>query len=100
MRLRCLYSNRQQKQSKGIILFRENRSPILSWARMARDAATQNIISAVLGNNILGQFGLMGRIGEVVREQSGLAYYAYSSLSAGNRTGRVVCECWYQSSEH
>ena len=29
---------------------------------------------ASLGNNILGQFGLMGRIGDVVREQSGLAY--------------------------
>ena len=40
-------------------------------------------MSAVLGNNILGQFGMMGRIGEVVREKSGLAYYAYSSLSTG-----------------
>lgn len=40
-------------------------------------------MSATLGNNILGQFGMMGRIGEVVREKSGLAYYAYSSLSAG-----------------
>jgi zinc protease len=40
-------------------------------------------LSATLGNNILGQFGMMGRIGEVVREKSGLAYYAYSSISAG-----------------
>jgi zinc protease len=39
--------------------------------------------AASLGNSILGQFGMMGRIGEVVREQSGLAYYASSSLSAG-----------------
>jgi len=38
---------------------------------------------AMLGNNILGQFGMMGRIGEVVREKSGLAYYAGSSLNAG-----------------
>jgi len=38
---------------------------------------------ALLGNNILGQFGLMGRIGDVVREKAGLAYYAGSSLSAG-----------------
>jgi len=36
-----------------------------------------------LGNNILGQFGMMGRIGEAVREQSGLAYFAGSSLEAG-----------------
>jgi zinc protease len=40
-------------------------------------------MSASLGNNILGQFGMMGRIGDVVREKSGLAYYAYSSMSAG-----------------
>jgi zinc protease len=40
-------------------------------------------LCASLGNNILGQFGLMGRIGDVVREKSGLAYYAGSSLSAG-----------------
>lgn len=39
--------------------------------------------SASLGNSILGQFGMMGRIGDVVREKSGLAYYASSSLNAG-----------------
>jgi zinc protease len=37
---------------------------------------------ALLGNSILGQFGMMGRIGESVRGESGLAYYAYSSLSS------------------
>ena len=47
---------------------------------MRRDS---EFMSALLGNNILGQFGMMGRIGDVVREKSGLAYYAYSSLSAG-----------------
>lgn len=45
-----------------------------------RDA---EFMPASLGNNILGQFGLMGRIGDVVREKAGLAYYAGSSLSAG-----------------
>jgi zinc protease len=40
-------------------------------------------LAASLGNNILGQFGMMGRIGEVVREKAGLAYYAYSSVSGG-----------------
>jgi len=43
--------------------------------------------SASLGNSILGQFGMMGRIGEVVREKSGLAYYASSSLNAGTGPG-------------
>ncbi|MBK7318240.1 pitrilysin family protein [Candidatus Villigracilis affinis] len=39
--------------------------------------------AASLGNSVLGQFGMMGRIGESVREKSGLAYHASSSLSAG-----------------
>jgi zinc protease len=38
---------------------------------------------ASLGNSVLGQFGMAGRIGEVVREKFGLAYYAMSSLNAG-----------------
>jgi zinc protease len=38
---------------------------------------------AAVGNTILGQFGMMGRIGASVRERSGLAYYAYSGLNAG-----------------
>jgi len=38
--------------------------------------------AASLGNNILGQFGMMGRIGDSVREKSGLAYYASTSLNA------------------
>ncbi len=42
-----------------------------------------NYLAASLGNNILGQFGMMGRIGEVVREKAGLAYYASSSLGGG-----------------
>lgn len=40
-------------------------------------------VPAALGNNILGQFGMMGRIGDVVREKAGLAYYAHSNLSGG-----------------
>ncbi|MCL4560775.1 MAG: insulinase family protein [Chloroflexi bacterium] len=46
-----------------------------------------DFMAASLGNNILGQFGMMGRIGDVVREQSGLAYYAYTSLNAGQGPG-------------
>lgn len=42
-----------------------------------------DFMAASLGNSVLGQFGMMGRIGHVVREKSGLAYYAYSSLHAG-----------------
>lgn len=44
-------------------------------------------LAASLGNNILGQFGMMGRIGEAVREKAGLAYYAYSGLTGGYGPG-------------
>jgi zinc protease len=40
-------------------------------------------LAASLGNSVLGRFGLMGRIGDSVREQAGLAYYAYSSIGGG-----------------
>ncbi|MGA2491014.1 MAG: pitrilysin family protein, partial [Anaerolineales bacterium] len=40
-------------------------------------------IADSLGNSALGQFGLGGRIGQIVREKSGLAYYASSTLNAG-----------------
>ena len=42
-----------------------------------------DFLAASLGNNILGQFGMFGRIGESVREREGLAYHASSSLSGG-----------------
>lgn len=43
--------------------------------------------AAYLGNHVLGQFGLYGRIGKSVRNKEGLAYYAYSSLNALPETG-------------
>jgi zinc protease len=43
-----------------------------------------------VANTILGRFGMMGRLGESVREEQGLAYYVYSSQEAGPVTG-----LWY-----
>jgi zinc protease len=42
-----------------------------------------DFVPATLGNCVLGQFAMMGRIGNVVREKAGLAYYASSNLSGG-----------------
>lgn len=44
---------------------------------------------AVLGNSILGEFGMMGRLGQTVREENGLAYYVSSSLDSLHYGG-----CW------
>ena len=43
-----------------------------------------------VANTILGRFGMMGRLGEVVREQQGLAYYSYSTQEADPAAG-----AWY-----
>lgn len=42
---------------------------------------------AALANGILGRFGLMGRLGDVVREGAGLAYSVASSLTGGPGPG-------------
>jgi zinc protease len=43
--------------------------------------------AANLGNSILGVFGMMGRIGDRVREREGLAYYAGSRVDGGYGPG-------------
>ena len=41
-------------------------------------------------NNILGQFGLGGRLGDNIRERQGMAYYAFSSLDPSVGVGPLV----------
>ncbi len=43
--------------------------------------------ATMMANLLLGQLGMMGRIGENVRERQGMAYYAYSDLRAGLTAG-------------
>lgn len=44
-------------------------------------------LDARVCNTVLGVFGLMGRLGEKVRDEQGLAYSAYSRLSGGPGPG-------------
>jgi zinc protease len=44
-------------------------------------------LDAYLCNTILGVFGMMGRLGDSVREEQGLAYYSYSRISGGSGPG-------------
>ena len=52
---------------------------IIGPARRAED-----YLAAQLANSVLGEFGMMGRIGKSVREDKGLAYYAFSRLGGGH----------------
>jgi zinc protease len=61
---------------------------IMGWRAMRR--TDPDYESARLANTILGVFGMMGRLGESVRETQGLAYYSYSSLSGGKESGSWV----------
>jgi zinc protease len=46
-----------------------------------------DFLDAVVCNTVLGVFGLMGRLGENVREAQGLAYYSFSRLAGGPGPG-------------
>jgi len=46
-----------------------------------------DFLAASLANSILGEFGMMGRVGDIIREKLGLAYYAYSRLEGGEGPG-------------
>jgi zinc protease len=54
---------------------------VLGWPAMAR--SNPDFLKAYLANTILGIFGMMGRLGDSVRDGQGLAYYVYSRLEAG-----------------
>jgi zinc protease len=49
--------------------------------------AAPDFLDAVVCNTILGVFGLMGRLGQNVREEQGLAYYSYSRVEGGSGPG-------------
>ena len=75
----------KEKNTRTNIPGKSQSDVVIGTAGPTRTA--HDYMAASLGNNILGQFGLMGRIGDVVREQAGLAYYAYSSVGGGPGPG-------------
>lgn len=76
----------KKRTRKNIALPGKSQSDIMVGV-VGPERRSPDFLPASLGNSVLGQFGMMGRIGDVIREQSGLAYYAYSSLSAGTGPG-------------
>ncbi|MFZ4826157.1 MAG: M16 family metallopeptidase [Phototrophicaceae bacterium] len=47
----------------------------------------EDYYATMLVNSVLGQFGMMGRIGDIVREEKGMAYYCSSSIEGGYGPG-------------
>lgn len=61
---------------------------VLGVPGVARTEST--FYETMMANLILGQLGLMGRLGDRVRERQGMAYYAFSDLRAGLLAGPWV----------
>lgn len=58
---------------------------VIGWPGLAR--RDPDFDKVRLANIILGVFGMMGRLGDNVRERQGLAYYVYSQVDAGLGAG-------------
>jgi zinc protease len=52
--------------------------------------ADPDYYALTLMNNVLGQYGLGGRLGDSIRERQGMAYYVFSSLDANLAAGPLV----------
>lgn len=76
----------QQAIVKKIVLSGKSQSDLV-MGTLGPKRNTPEYLAASIGNSILGQFGLMGRIGDSVREKAGLAYYASTSLNAWRDSG-------------
>jgi zinc protease len=70
----------KNRNQKGLSIPGKSQADIVMGTH-APDRLSKDFHALRIGNNILGEFGMMGRLGQSVREEAGLAYYAYSSLS-------------------
>ncbi len=69
------------REKRHVISGKTQTDIMLGWVGPRR--TDPDFYAAYLANCVLGQFGMMGRIGDHVRDEQGLAYYAYTSLEAG-----------------
>ncbi len=64
------------------------------------DRRSPDYYALSFANHILGRIYFMGRFGEKVRDEQGLAYYAYSELSAGFGSGPWVVRAGVNPTQH
>ena len=75
----------ETRRDAAIVEGKSQSDIVLGWPALAR--SDPDYMKAHLANIVLGVFGMMGRLGENIRERQGLAYYAYSRLQAGLGAG-------------
>ena len=75
----------ERRERRVPMLDKSQSDIIIGWPAMRRMDPDFN--GARLANTVLGVFGMMGRLGEHVREEQGMAYYVFSRLSADRDPG-------------
>jgi zinc protease len=75
----------ERRQEAVVVEGKTQSDIVIGWPALAR--ADADFMKARLANTILGVFGMMGRLGDSVRDVQGLAYYVYSQLQAGLGAG-------------
>jgi zinc protease len=58
---------------------------VLGWPGPAR--ADPDFVPCFVANTVFGVFGMYGRLGKIIRETNGLAYYVYSNIEGGKGPG-------------
>ena len=58
---------------------------VLGWPGPAR--ADPDFVPCFIANTVFGVFGMYGRLGKIIRETNGLAYYVYSNIEGGKGPG-------------
>lgn len=62
----------------------------IAYGFVAVSRRDPDYLPLVVMNNVLGQYGLGGRLGDSIRERQGMAYYAYSTLDANVAPGSLI----------
>jgi len=75
----------KRREKRVRIPDRKQSKLILGWPGPHRE--DPDFLKCYLCNTVLGVFGMMGRLGKVVRDQNGLAYYTYSQIDGGKGPG-------------
>ncbi len=58
---------------------------VLGWPGPAR--SDPGFVPCFVANTLFGVFGMYGRLGKIIRETNGLAYYVYSNIEGGKGPG-------------
>jgi zinc protease len=81
---------RGTRRSQAAIVIPNKSQADIAYGFPALARTDSSYYAASIMNNVLGQYGLGGRLGDSIRERQGMAYYAFSSLEANLADGALL----------